>query len=303
MWSLPAPGAGKYSEAGGDRVPARRRPLRAVCPRRADARPEHAVSLAENLALAAALEVDFPAHAASWLPAVEEPVVLQREPALIGARAAFSEEFRTTGNTGPSLLPVHPGLTAAFPWGGLRRGGTVSVRGNTSLLLNLLAGPSAAGAWAAVVGLPDLGLAAAAEMGVDVDRLALVPEPGPEVAKVVAALMDGFDVVAVAAGRIGESLARRLSARARNRGAALVAFGAWPGAEVELTAARGRWAGLGDGFGHLRAHQAEVRTRGRGAAARPARLPFTLQGSGPLTVEQTEHMFENDSEQRRAHPS
>ncbi|NBH10575.1 hypothetical protein GTY80_45970, partial [Amycolatopsis sp. SID8362] len=67
--------------------------------------------------------------------------------------------------------------------------------GSTSLLLALLAPATAAGSWAAVVGLPSLGLAAAAEHGADLSRLALVPRPGAEFPAVVAALLDGVDVV------------------------------------------------------------------------------------------------------------
>src|SRR5436305_1103558 len=82
-----------------------------------------------------------------------------------------------------------------------------------------------AGSWAAVVGMPDLGLLAAAELGVVLHRLVLVPRPGTELGAVVAALLDGVDLVVVATDGIallrsrGAGLARRLSARARHRGA------------------------------------------------------------------------------------
>ena len=75
-----------------------------------------------------------------------------------------------------------------FPAGGIRRGSTLAVRGSTSLLCALLAEASATGSWCAVVGVPTLGALAAAEAGVTVDRLALVPHPGSERAEVVAAL-------------------------------------------------------------------------------------------------------------------
>jgi hypothetical protein len=60
--------------------------------------------------------------------------------------------------------------------------------------------------------------------GVALERLALVPGPGPDWPEVVAALLDGIDVV-VAAPPVGVSpmLARRLAARARQRGTVLVA--------------------------------------------------------------------------------
>jgi len=61
----------------------------------------------------------------------------------------------------------------------------------------MLAAPSEAGSWAAVVRLPDLGLLAAHECGVALVRLAVVPNPGPEWAVVVDALLDGLDIVVV----------------------------------------------------------------------------------------------------------
>jgi hypothetical protein len=51
-----------------------------------------------------------------------------------------------------------------------------------------------------VVGLPALGAVAAVEQhGVPLERLVLVPHPGPDWPTVVAALLDGLDMVVVAA--------------------------------------------------------------------------------------------------------
>jgi hypothetical protein len=179
------------------------------------------------------------------------------------------------------VLPVLAELAGLLPWGGLRRGSAVVVRDSTSLLLALLAAATAAGSWAAVVGLPDLGLVAAAETGVAVSRLALVPRPGAEFAAVVAALLDGLDLVAVAEpGRLDAATARRLSARARQRGAVLLPLGAWPGADLELTCSSRRWRGLGDGHGHLGEREVVVRAIGRGSAARSRAVRLLLPGWG-----------------------
>ncbi len=185
---------------------------------------------------------------------------------------------------GERLLPVVPALEDLFPGGGVRRGSTVAVSGSTSLALAVLAGPSAAGSWCAAVGLPALGLMAAAEMGVALERLALVPWPGAEWAAVVAALLDALDVVVVGAGtgagagwRVRPGDARRLVARARERGSVLLVVGAWEGADVRLSVGglsqdqvqgRSQWHGLGTGHGHLRSRMVEVRAEGRGAASR-----------------------------------
>src|SRR5215207_9470184 len=176
-------------------------------------------------------------------------------------------------------LPVLPALEPLFATGGLRRGSAVAVRGSASLLLALLAGPARRGAWCGVVGMPSLGLVAAAEAGIPLERLALVPDPGRDWAAVVAALLDAMEVVVVAPrGRVPDAEVRRLAARARQRGAVLVPFGAvsWPGAELRLSVTAGRWDGVGDGCGHLRSRRVVVRGEGRGSAARSRDLPLWL---------------------------
>lgn len=187
----------------------------------------------------------------------------------------------------PPAGPLAGELAELLPWGGLRRGSTVVVRGSTSLLLALLAASMTGGSWAAVVGMPDLGLVAAAELGVAVHRLALVPRPGAEFGPVVAALLDGVDLVVLAtdaitrSGARGAQLARRLSARARHRGGVLLAFGSWPGADLELDCSAVVWSGLGLGHGYLAGCRLAVTARGRGAAARPRHALLRLWGEDP----------------------
>ena len=168
------------------------------------------------------------------------------------------------------MLPVLDALRPFLPGGGLRRGATVAVTGSAAVLLALLAGPSAAGSWCAAVGMPWLGVIAAAELGIALDRFALVARPGKEWPAVAAALVDGFDVVAVAAPpRLRAADARRLTARARERGAVLVAVGdGWQGADIRIRAGPGRWVGLGDGHGRLRGHEVPITVEGRGARQR-----------------------------------
>ncbi len=181
------------------------------------------------------------------------------------------------------LLPVLAPLEPLFPAGGLRRGSVVSVGGSTSLALSLLAAASASGSWCAAVSLPALGLAAAAELGVALERFPLVPSPGrvPGAggwAWVVAALVDAFDVVlARPPAHVKGADVRRLTARARERGAVLVVSGTWPEpAEVQLTVASAVWEGVGQGHGRLRGRRVEVVAGGRGAAARERRVGLWL---------------------------
>ncbi|GAA0525615.1 hypothetical protein GCM10011581_14300 [Saccharopolyspora subtropica] len=168
------------------------------------------------------------------------------------------------------VLPTRTELAAVLPWPGLRRGSTVAVHGSVSLVFALLSEATRNGSWAAVVGLPGISLVAASECGVDLDRLAMVPRPGGDPVGVVAALLDGVDLVVVGNTRqVSDQDARRLSARARNLGSVLLPFGAWPGAEVQLRCVGASWHGIGEGHGHLRERAVTVRSRGRGAAARP----------------------------------
>ena len=196
-------------------------------------------------------------------------------------------------------LPLVDALRPLVPGGALVRGTTVGVDGGpgtTSLALALVAGPSRAGSWVAVVGLASLGVVAAVEAGIDPERLLLIDEPPPPAwGQVVAALVGAVDVVVVApVGRVRAADARRLAARARERGSVLVAVGgdavAGPPAvgldvDLRLVAVGGRWSGLGAGHGHLRARRLEVEVVGRRRAARPRRaalwLPAVGGGLGP----------------------
>jgi hypothetical protein len=172
------------------------------------------------------------------------------------------------------LLPVVPALQPLLPGRGLRRGTTVTVSRSAALALALVAGASAAGSWMAAVGLPDLGIVAAAETGIALERLALVPAPGARAwPTVVAALLDAVDVVLVRSpARLPAAQARRLAARARERGAVLVPLGAWPQpADLRLAVTSSAWSGLGQGHGTLQARRVEVLVTGRGAATRERR--------------------------------
>lgn len=190
----------------------------------------------------------------------------------------------TAGSDAPGagrVLPTRTELATVLPWPGLRRGSTVAVHSSVSLLFALLAEATADGSWAAVVGLSGISLVAAAETGVQLARLAVVPDPGPDAPEVIAALLDGLDLVAVGGpSGLAEQDARRLSARARDRGSVLLPFGAWPGAEVRLDCTDARWRGIGDGHGHLRERSVALRSSGRGAASRPRTCRVLLPGRG-----------------------
>jgi hypothetical protein len=155
------------------------------------------------------------------------------------------------------------------------------------LTLALVAAASATGSWSAVVTLPDLGLVAAAEAGLDLARVALVPDvASTQWTSVVGVMLDTMDVVVAGPPpylRSGD--ARRLSSRAREREAVLVVLGrggrAWSdGVDVRLAVVGSRWLGPDQGHGRLEGRQVEVLTGGRGAAARPHRVRVWLPMPG-----------------------
>ena len=201
--------------------------------------------------------------------------------------------FRPVSRADEQLLPVLDPLADLFPGGGLRRGSTVVVTpgpasGTTSLAMSLTVAASRAGSWCAAVGLPELGLVAATGLGVCLERLALVPDPGQQWAVVTAALVEAVDVVLVRPSRsIRLSDARRLIARARERGSVLVPIsGNWPvPADLRLGVVAGAWEGLGFGHGCLEARTTEVIASGRGAASRERRVYLWLPGhDGRVTM-------------------
>nr|BFE75330.1 hypothetical protein GCM10020092_086310 [Actinoplanes digitatis] len=225
---------------------------------------------------------------------------------MINGAAALADLIRPVGEAdgfgANRVLPVLPELSGLLPSRSLRRGTTIAVAtgrspepdglahgahrnssrslvGSTSLLLALISAASRAGSWCAVVGVPALGALAAAESGITLDRLALVPDPGPEWPTVVAALIDGVDVVVVAVpGQLSPSITSRLVARARQRGCVLMPYGRWDGADVTLQVTHGQWEGLGAGHGRLRRRKVTIVARGRGAAARPKEITIWMPG-------------------------
>ena len=210
-------------------------------------------------------------------------------------------------------LPVLAPLRDLFGGGDLQRGWVIATEGEgaTSLALAVAAGPSAAGSWTAVVGEEGLGLAAAAEAGVVLERLLVVAAAEPRAAaEAVAALVGSVDIVLLGSGiRLGAADHRRLAARLRERGSVLIRLGGdgshgagvWTGgarsssgrvgdphgADVRLQVVSSRWSGLGDGWGLLRSRRVSVRAQGRGAAGRPRSVDLLLPGpdGSPVLLE------------------
>ncbi|WP_024440355.1 MULTISPECIES: hypothetical protein [unclassified Mycobacterium] len=175
-----------------------------------------------------------------------------------------------------AVLPV-PSLLAGVLPAGLPRGTVVVLSGARSLMLSMVATVTAAGGNAAIVGQPDLGLLAASEMGADLSRLAVIPDPGNDPVEVATVLMDGMDLVVLGLGgrSVPPARTRVVLARARHRGCALlVSGGTWQGAALQLDARVSGYETVGDkmtgcgaisGFGRIGAVRLEVRAAGRAA--------------------------------------
>lgn len=174
-------------------------------------------------------------------------------------------------------LPTAPALAPLLPGGALRSGVAYSVHESVLLAMTMLQAASAGGAWCAVVGVPSFGVEAAAAVGIDLDRLVLVPDPGDQWLAVTAAMADVATIVLTRPlGRVTPGDVARLGARLRQRGAALVALGSWPGAEASLRVADSTWQGIGRGHGYLTERRATVVSTARSGAGRPLHAELLL---------------------------
>jgi hypothetical protein len=192
------------------------------------------------------------------------------------SRIADMEDTRV--DTG--ALPTSPALAPLLPGGALRSGASYSVHDSMLLAMTMLQAASASGAWCAVVGLPSFGVEAAAAAGIDLDRLVLVPDPGDQWLSVTAAMADVATVVLTRPlGRVTPGDVARLGARLRQRGAALVALGGWPGAEASLRVTSSAWQGIGRGHGYLTERRATVVGTARAGAGRPRSAELLLPAS------------------------
>jgi len=191
-------------------------------------------------------------------------------------------------------LPVANGLRSLFDertgeaGAGLIRGTSVGIsgaQGSVSLALALVSEAMRAGSWVAVVDAPWLGLAALEQYGVDLDRLVMVNQGGPSTrssaqwGSVMAALVDGFEVVIHTSRSVGERDARRVRAHAREKETVLMQVGsvrAGGVSDLQLDVVRSRWSGMGDGHGHLVSRVVDVEISGRRLAGRERRASLWL---------------------------
>ena len=158
-------------------------------------------------------------------------------------------------------VPTLPGLADLVP---LQAGSTYSVD-SASLALALAAGASQAGEWVGFAGSTDFGVEAADELGIELSRTVLVPDPGDHWLEVTAALVDVLRVVVLRPpASVDERTAGILDSRLRTRSAVLVVQGDWPRVDARVSVEESRWTGPRSGTGRLRERRARVVVR-RGA--------------------------------------
>lgn len=218
------------------------------------------------------------------------------------------------------LLPVHDALVPLFASSpdspaGLVRGQTVVCTGSVavSCALGLVAGVTQAGSWAAIVGMPSIGVLAAATIGVSLDRTVFVNSSSVnqtstadsgtrgDSGAALSALVDGVDLVVVARSvmtSLHSSAVRRLQNRAQSKGSVLVIIGDPPATSVDvrLTARSVQWEGLGDGYGHLRRRLVSVEMEGRRCPRRRVHSVWLPDTSGALA--RVGHLVDRTIDQR-----
>lgn len=173
-------------------------------------------------------------------------------------------------------------LAEVFPFGRVQRGSVVLFEGSfnsgvTSVLLEFLSSGGMRKMWTALVGFENLGFLAARERGVDLGRVVSVPDPGRNLAQVIAVLLDAFSVVVIDNPRlISSSQARNLVSRVRSSKSIvavvqqhasaknMAAKGVWPGScDYLVRSSISGFSGLGRGGGFIKERQVSISLEGR----------------------------------------
>ena len=189
---------------------------------------------------------------------------------------------------GDDVLPVRAEIAELLPMRGLRRGTVATVQGSATLAWLLLVDAVRAGSWAAIVGVPEASILAGLSLGVPGERLLLIPDPGPQLATVLSALLDAVDLLVLDPADIRPALARSVTSRARQRRRVVLPTGPWPGADLDVNATDITWSGIGHHTGRVTTQSLDVRVTGRGVAARATssriRLDWTTTRAATCTA-------------------
>jgi hypothetical protein len=220
----------------------------------------------------------------------DDPTIpLTAVPVSTDVLSALGEQVAPVSLARERTLPLPSNLLGIFPEGGLVRGRSVSCTGPsaTSLALSLVSRAIAEGGWLALIDLPTIGLDAAGEYGIPLERIVRVDTGlggAHRWADVVAAAADGFDVLMVRVpSDVSPTIMRKVMTRVQQRGVVVVVLGD-PGpmaCDAELSVDSAVWDGVLDGAGHLRQRTVTIRSGGRrvpGRCHRDLLLPAPSRG-------------------------
>jgi hypothetical protein len=207
----------------------------------------------------------------------------------------LAERARPVSTTGSQLLQVLHPLSPLLVDGALRRGSSITVTagdsgGSISLAMALVSAASSTGSWGALVGTGEPGALAINQLGIDLNRWALIPDPGSNWAETVAKLLDDIDLVVLQPPlNVRPLLARRLVNRTRERRSILIVVRPhrehkqasqrswWPEpADAHLHIEETHWEGADRGTGYLRRRRMTVVASGRRAATRQVSVDLWL---------------------------
>jgi hypothetical protein len=201
--------------------------------------------------------------------------------------AATADPNTTSRRTG---LPVPEQLRPVFPHGALARGSVTEMTGAGGPVLSIIAAVTAAGGFAALVGIPSAGLLAAVEQGAVLDHVALISDAGSDPLAVVASVLaDGMDLIVWDPMRahITPSTERVAAGRIRTKQATLITTGpGWQRPDLRIHSEVTGYGGIApSGGGRLQSIDMRVRSSGKSFA--PTETRYRLAGSGGAVVAET----------------
>lgn len=185
------------------------------------------------------------------------------------------------------VLPLPEGVAELVPQQGIPRGSVIQCAGARSLVTAMIAAVTRAGGQVGLVGLPQIGLLAAAELGADLDRIAAVPVPGVDPVEVASVLLDGMDLVVMGLSgvRVPPGRMRVIAGRARVQSSSLLVVGGqWPSARMSFDAQvldhRRHPSVEINGYGRIRGVQLRVAADIRGRSRRSVDIELHTTGFG-----------------------